>query len=226
MRIDLLLLLPEKVVQQLPGNAFMAADAAVMASARGSSSDSSSSSSSSACVGDMPSLMIMAAGSLDRVFDGSKVLLPIWLQLTGQLVLLTAVHWQQIYRSITQQQQQQQQQQQVLLIGAEAEQQLSQHQQLKAAENALHYCCVQLQGLVHKAWLREQWQPLLQMVQQQEGEVLLQGLTLALHCTSLDRQFAQWQQQEQDKEPISVQALLNLLSVGMLCCYCTPAEGM
>jgi hypothetical protein len=147
-------------------------------------------------------------------------------QLSVQLVFLSAVHWQQIYHSFTQQQQQ------ALLLDVEEQQQLegaggtpaaggasvAARKQLNAAQDALHYCCVYLDGLVIRSWLREQWQPLLQLVQQQEGGVLLQGLTLALHCTSLDTEFAKTQLQkakEQHKGPIRVEALLDLFSVGM-----------
>jgi hypothetical protein len=227
MRGDLLLLpnAQQQLQHLLPGDTFLAADAAVVAELR-SSSSSSSSSYSSGCDYEIVSLIVIdiVVGLGDQV-DCPDALLAPRLQLSVHLVLLTAVHWQQIYHSLTQQQQQ-------ALLQAPVEQQLEDangaaaaggasdaHEQLHAAQKELHACCT----FVNRLWRKEQWQPLLQLVQQQEGEVLLQGLTLALHCTSLNRQFAQQQRgheqvQEQEKGPIRAKPLLRMFSVGMYVC--------
>jgi hypothetical protein len=67
-----LLLLPEpQLVQELPGDALMAADATMLTSAHGSSISS--------CIDDIPALITMSGCALDRIMHASKVLLPIWL---------------------------------------------------------------------------------------------------------------------------------------------------
>jgi hypothetical protein len=199
----------QKLAQLLPGDAFLAADAAKVGTGPYGSSN---------CPDDMLYLVSMVRLGLDMRGGWPHAASTAELQLTVQLVALTAVHWQQIYHSLSQQQQQ------ALLHGVEVDQQdtnpaaasagasQTPGQQLKAAQTVLHSCCFYLADVLRYLWLNEQWLPQLQLVQQQEGAVLLQALTLALHCPSLDGRFAQ---APLEKTTIPAQSLLKLFALGM-----------
>jgi hypothetical protein len=60
-----------------------------------------------------------------------------------------------------------------------------------AVRSLLVKCCHLLQGHLDHLWTGGQWQPQMQLLQQGGGEQLLQGLTLAVHCCSLDAQTQQ-----------------------------------
>jgi hypothetical protein len=49
-----------------------------------------------------------------------------------------------------------------------------------------------LQAQFRQLWSSGQWQPQLQLLQQGAGQVLLQALTLAVHCGTLDTGGALW----------------------------------
>uniref|UniRef100_A0A383VEM1 MYND-type domain-containing protein n=1 Tax=Tetradesmus obliquus TaxID=3088 RepID=A0A383VEM1_TETOB len=59
-------------------------------------------------------------------------------------------------------------------------------EQLMAARGLIYECCVLLRIQMSHLWSSGQWQQSFQLLQQGGGQVLLQGLSLAVHCGSLD----------------------------------------
>jgi hypothetical protein len=112
------------------------------------------------------------------------------LQLSAVLLLLAAAEWQSRWCALTVQQQQQ-----LLNTGPAAvdEADISDVnellQQLGHVGTPLTRSCQLLQQQMQALCKHGQWQPQLQLLQQGGGEVLLQGLTLAVHCISADLGF-------------------------------------
>jgi hypothetical protein len=184
MRGDLLLLPDprEQLLPLLPSNEFLAADAAALA-ARDSSFG----------IDDICSGLTALRISIGNVDESSSrnhpVLSAAALQLSLQLLRMAAAYWQQHYYSLSEQQQT------LLSISAAAvghdrfEELLQLKVQLAPAQQ-LFKCCLELLHVqLLTLWGNGQWQPQLQLLQQGGGEMLLQGLTLAVHCGSLHRQM-------------------------------------
>jgi hypothetical protein len=101
---------------------------------------------------------------------------------------MAAAYWQQHYYSLSEQQQ-------ALLSSVAAASaevsddklaELTALDQLSTIAEQLFSSCMQLLHVqIRTLWGSECWQPQLQLLQQGGGEVLLQGLTLAVHCSSL-----------------------------------------
>jgi hypothetical protein len=119
-----------------------------------------------------------------RVFPA--VLSAAALQLSGQVLLLAAVEWMRQYHSLSDEQQQLLQTPQ---LGSGGEAEVQARSKLMLADDLMCMSCQLLQQQLQQLWSRGHWQPSLQLLQQGGGEVLLLGLTLAVHCGSLDRQL-------------------------------------
>jgi hypothetical protein len=111
------------------------------------------------------------------------------LQLSLQLLRVCAAYWQQKYNSLSEQQQ-------TLLsmraadVGPDRRSELSRLElQLTPAQQLFRLCMLLLHVQLSTLWNTGLWQPPLQLLQQGGGEMLLQGLTLAVHCGNLHRQM-------------------------------------
>jgi hypothetical protein len=192
MRGDLLLLSnPQpRLIWLLPADAFLRADAAVMGVDSSSSSSSEVGMFSVDAMADMVLLLqlqLLALKAYGRSHNSSAAasLLTLSgpaLQLLAELLLLAAVHWQQLYHSLTGWQQ-------LLLNLPKAELTEARDGQLASAQMLLVYTLRLLQLQVEQLWNDGQWQPQMQLLQQGSGKVLLQGLTLFVHCSSLDSEL-------------------------------------
>jgi hypothetical protein len=69
------------------------------------------------------------------------------------------------------------------------------------------YTATLLQLQVQQLWNDGQWQPQMQLLQQGGGKVLLQGLTLAVHCAGLDSELREAYQ----RAGLSLSAMLSML---------------
>jgi hypothetical protein len=111
------------------------------------------------------------------------------LQLTAELLLRTATEWQRQHARLPAAQQ----------VALKAQQPSEDAVQAAAAARAeivygdshLHKLSQLLQAQFSLLCSSGQWQPQLQLLQQGGGQVLLQGLTLAVHCGTLDTQLQQ-----------------------------------
>jgi hypothetical protein len=111
------------------------------------------------------------------------------LQLTSELLLLAAVHWQQLYYSLTEQQRRLLAAQKAELLPDEAVQ-VKQIREQQVSARWLQGGTVHVLGkLMHQLWSKGQWQQVSQLLQDGGGQVLLQGLTLTVHGGSLDAQL-------------------------------------
>jgi hypothetical protein len=108
------------------------------------------------------------------------------LQLSAVLLLLAAAEWQRRWCALTAQQQQLLKADTAALDEAAANEVRELRQQLAPVCVLLTRSVHLLQQQTRVLWNDGQWQPPLQLLQQGGGEVLLQGLTLAVHRVSLD----------------------------------------
>jgi hypothetical protein len=184
MRGDLLLLADprDQLLQLLPQNKFLAADAAGLAAG-----DSSFGINDILWV--LPALGFSISNPSASSSCNHAVLSAAALQLSVQLLRMAAAYWQQRYHSLSEQQQ-------TLLsmgaadVGQDRLAELSRLElQLNPAQELFTSCVQLLHGQFDILWGTGQWQPQLQLLQQGGGEVLLQGLTLAVHCSSLHCQM-------------------------------------
>jgi hypothetical protein len=184
-RGDLLLLADprDQLLPLLPSNEFLAADAAAALGAGDSSCGIDN-----ICSG-LTALRISIGNVDESSSRNHPVLSAAALQLSLQLLRVAAAYWQQHYYSLSEQQQT------LLSLSAAAvsrdrfEELLQLKVQLAPAQQ-LFKCCLELLHVqLLTLWGTGQWQPQLQLLQQGGGEMLLQGLTLAVHCGSLHRQM-------------------------------------
>jgi hypothetical protein len=225
MRGDLLLLSDPRprLLPLLPADAFLAADAAVLRIAVSSSSSSSSSEVSMFSVDEMRDMVLLlhlqllafkmygrSDSSSGFVAASRLTLSGSALQLTAELLLLAAVHWQQLYHGLTGRQQ-------LLLNLPEAELPAPDVGSLSEARNGklasvqllLVYTLKLLQLQVQQLWSNGQWQPQMQLLQQAGGVVLLQGLTLAVDCAGLDSEL---RQPDNHGPSLSLSAMLSVVA--------------
>jgi hypothetical protein len=109
------------------------------------------------------------------------------LQLSAVLLLLAAAEWQRQWCALTVQQHELLKIETAALDEAAVVEANRVRQQLAAARSLLYQSSHLLQQQTQVLWQRGQWQPHMQLLQQGGGEVLLQGVTLAVHSVSLDR---------------------------------------
>jgi hypothetical protein len=127
------------------------------------------------------------------------------LQLSAVLLLLAAAEWQRQWCALTVQQQELLKAGTAALDEAHVHEVLELRQQLAPASALLKQSCQLLQQQTQVLCEGSQWQPSLQLLQQGGGEVLLQGLTLAVHCISADCGL-------QDNDDLRYFRLLEVLS--------------
>jgi hypothetical protein len=108
------------------------------------------------------------------------------LQLSAVLLLLAAAEWQRQWCALTVQQQELLKADIAVLDAAKFSEVSRVRRQLAPSAQSLEESCHLLQQHIEVLWNDGQWQPLQQLLQQGGGEVLLQGLTLAVHCVSAD----------------------------------------
>jgi hypothetical protein len=109
------------------------------------------------------------------------------LQLGAVLLLLGAAEWQRQWCALTVQQQELLKTETAVLDEADVIEVNTVRQQLAPARAILDQSRQLLQQQTRVLWKDGQWQPQMQLLQQGGGEVLLQGLTLAVQCVSLDQ---------------------------------------
>jgi hypothetical protein len=213
MRVDLLLLPDplQQLAQLMPGQHLlehsrwnmdrdMHSLAALTFHLQGHSSSSSSSSSGGGGGSSWPAL---PSGTL---------------QLAAYLLLLAAARWQPMHHYILQDQGRSS----AAVFGSDRASALRGLQERLTEHSTMLGNCVKLLHAAVAALRRTgQWEQQMQQLQQQQqqqqgGRVLLQGLTLALHCRNLDVQL-------QQQEGLGVQALLTALS-SPLSQQCTLGE--
>jgi hypothetical protein len=221
MRGDLLLLSDprKRLAALLPADAFLAGDAAVLQlSSNGSCGEDAVSMCSVDEIGVMVFMLhvqllhVKVYGSSNNSsgsVEASRMTLSgPSLQLTAELLLLAAVHWQQLYQDLTGQQQQLLNKQEEDLTAAEVR---ALHEprsdKLASVQTLLVYCVQLLQLQVQLLWRSGQWQPQMLLLQQWGGQVLLQGLTLAVHCSGLDSEL------RKPDEPGGVRTMSGVLSM-------------
>jgi hypothetical protein len=224
MRGDLLLLSdPQpRVAPLLPADAFVRADAEVLQIGSSSSSEASLFSLDGMCemvlLLHMQLLAFKLHGRSDTkgVASSRLTLSGPALQLTAELLLSAAVHWQQLYHNLTGRQQ-------LLLNLPAAEVPPAEsrgivklrNNTLASAQTLLAYTAKLLQLQVQQLWNDGQWQPQMQLLQQGGGEVLLQGLTLAVHCAGLDSEMRE----------ACLRAGLSLSAMMSMLVECASGEG-
>jgi hypothetical protein len=220
------------LAELLPGDAFVAADAAYL--------QLTSSGGSSAVLrlgaGELyamlgmlfsTSTMLCKPGTTSSTVASQLALFGQALPMIAELLLLSAVHWQQLYYSLTEQQQR-------LLttrtaeLAPEDEAQAEQIRdaQLTAAEDVAFQCVRLLQQQMRQLWVSGQGQQVVQLLQHSSGEVLLQGLTLVVQIASLDVQLIP------DLESLTLADLLSILDdldpgtsyKTTPCCICNAAQ--
>jgi hypothetical protein len=108
------------------------------------------------------------------------------LQLSAVLLLLAAAEWQRQWCALTVQQQELLEAAAAALDAAAVIEAGRVRQQLAPARALLDQSRQLLQQQTRVMWNDSQWQPQLQLLQQGGGAVLLQALTLAVHCVSAD----------------------------------------
>jgi hypothetical protein len=108
------------------------------------------------------------------------------LQLSAVLLLLAAAEWQRQWCALTVQQQELLKADTAALDEAAVIEASRMRQPLAPAAALVTQSCLLLQQQTQVLWSNGQWQPQLQLLQQGGGEVLLQALTLAMHCSSVD----------------------------------------
>jgi hypothetical protein len=184
MRGDLLLLADprDRLLPLLPSREFLAADVPVPAAGDASFG-----------VDDVTCRLQALEVSINNATGGTlrnhAGLSAAALQLSVQLLRMCAAYWQQTYHSLSEQQQM------LLSMGAtdvapDRMAELSRLElQLAPAQQLFRNCMQLLHAQLSTLWGSGLWQPPLQLLQQGGGEVLLQGLTLAVHCGSLHRQL-------------------------------------
>jgi hypothetical protein len=197
MRGDLLLLSDPRprLVRVLPADAFLRADAAVV------QNDSSICYVSMSCIDEMSDIALLLhlqllalqvhgrSGNSSLAASRLTLSAPA-LQVTAELLLLAAVHWQQLYNDLSAEEQQLLKLPAAELTPAEVEMLWDARDgPLASAQLLLVYTAKLLQLQVQLLWEGDQWQPQLQLLQQGGGEVLLQGLSLVVHCSSLDSEL-------------------------------------
>jgi hypothetical protein len=181
MRGDLLLLADprERLLQLLPSIEFVAADAAALAA------DDSGFKAKEGIAFGLMALGVSIERSIDSSSCNNSALSAAALQQSVQLLQMTAAYWQQSYHSLSEQQQM------LLSLGAAdaGPDRLAELSRLELQLESVQQLFVSCMELLHtqliKLWGSGQWKPQLQLLQQGGGEVLLQGLTLAVHCSSL-----------------------------------------
>jgi hypothetical protein len=181
MRGDLLLLpSPQQVLLQLlPGDAFHAAEA------QGDFIHADYAQSLHWQASDLLQALDVSLSSINSSRSSSlPALSPASLQLVVQLLLLAAGSWQHHYHSLTEKQQH------ILIAVDGAIDAVDLLQATNSEISAAKDLFLRSSHLLHKQinwlWGSGQWQPLFQLLQQGGGEELLQGLTLAVRCSSLD----------------------------------------
>jgi hypothetical protein len=180
MRGDLLPLADPRaqLLPLLPSSEFLAADAAALAAGDCSVRVHD------VCVGLQALEVSIETATGSRLLN-HPALSAASLQLSLQLLRMAAAYWQQHYHGLSEQQQ-------TLLsrgaadVGHDRLAELSRLElQLDSALELLKSCMQLLHVQLSTLWFSGQWQPQLQLLQQGAGEVLLQGLTLVVHCSSL-----------------------------------------
>jgi hypothetical protein len=218
MRGDVLLLPgpQQQLAPLMPSDAFLASDAAAVAS---SSSSSSSEGVGNIGIGDIVSFvraLDVNISSLSTVSSrGHPALSAATLQLSTQLLLRAAAYWQQQYHAVLSSDEQ-------AKLAIDADSALSDlanqgrltralaQGKMHPATQGLKWCSQLLREQLGILWGSEQWQPQMLLLQQGGGQVLLQGLTLAVHCSGLDAQL----REEKDMAVPELIATVHLLVLG------------
>jgi hypothetical protein len=242
MRRDLLLLSDPKqrLSELLPGDAFLASDAGLQDGSSSSSGEVSKlmvqEMSGMLCLQHLMLLHASVYGSSDDCSSADACRLALSrpaLQLTAELLLLAAAHWQQLYHSLTGRQQWLLNKQKAQLARDEkVGLKVLRSGKLAAAQDLLVFSMQLLRKQVTLLWGSGQWQPQMQLLQQGSGEVLLQGLILAVHCCGLDVQLCQHEAFESMSEMLSMLADYvtgeSLKPAGELgsCCIAVPQHVM
>jgi hypothetical protein len=180
MRGDLLLLADprDQLLPLLPSSEFLAADAAALA-------DGDLSFGINDVMWGSSALSVSVSDPIACRSRNHPVLSAAALQLSSQLLLMAAAFWQQNYYDLSEQQQM------LLSTGAAGAShvRLSELSSLELQLDPalqLFTSCLQLRRMQFAVlWGSGQWQPQLQLLQQGGGEVLLQGLKLAVCCSTL-----------------------------------------
>jgi hypothetical protein len=140
----------------------------------------------------MASMLKLHIESTRRPLE-SPVLSAAALQLSAELLLRAAAHWQRQYMLLPVSTHALLQQIPVILFATKPEGATKARQarrdQLSSSNCALVACCRLLQQQMRRLWASGQWQPQLQLLQQGGGQVLLQGLTLVVQCGRLDAEI-------------------------------------
>jgi hypothetical protein len=155
-----------------------------------------------------------SSSSSSSMGSSSPVLSAAALQLSAELLLQAGMNWQRQYMQLSEEQQQQ-------LLQATPDDGglvVQARKQLMVAEVVISCCCQMLQKQTSQLWNRKQWQQPFQLLQQGGGQVLLQGLTLAVHCSSLDRQL-------QGAQGMAVGGLLKVLQPFLGRCRLTSCHA-
>jgi hypothetical protein len=109
------------------------------------------------------------------------------LQLTAELLLRTTIEWQRQHARLTAEQRA------ALVVQRPTEDGVRAATAARArmlyGDSHPHKLSQLLQAQFSQLWSSGQWQPQLQLLQQGGGQVLLQSLTLAMHCGTLDTQL-------------------------------------
>jgi hypothetical protein len=222
-RRGLLLLLPQDlqqhVAQLLPAEAMVNAVAAATTADHAANEVPAGEQTSSLVTMLFLHVTSFAASKTDSGIS-SPALSAAALQLTAVLLLLVATDWQRQYRALTVQQQEQLNISYTALDAAAATEVRQVRQQLAPASALLTQCCQLLQQQTLMLWEDGQWQPQLQLLQQGGGEVLLQGLALAVHCSSAHCEL-------RDNEHLQYHSLLEVLirCLGAWSCVAAAAAG-
>jgi hypothetical protein len=210
MRGDLLLLpYPEQgqlLQQLLPAEAVL--EAHLYAEAEGDDEERYMDLLCSVCWND--TVLLLHMDSKNRQLR-SPVLSAAALQLSAELLLRAAAHWQRQYVLLPEAQQVLLQADVATLSAVEADRaEQARRKQSATSTRWLVGSCQLLQQQMRQLWASGQWQQQLQLLQQGGGLVLLQGLTLAVHCGNLD-----WGLQRKDE----------VMQVAELLCIVDPELG-
>jgi hypothetical protein len=132
-------------------------------------------------VGALQQHMVVSSSSS----SSSPVLSADALQLSADLLLRAGVEWQRQYMLLPEEQQLLLQARGVGWTHDEASDALQEaRRRMHHAHKLLVACCDLLQKQMNQLWTSGQWQPQMQLLQQSGGQVLLQALPLAVHCSS------------------------------------------
>jgi hypothetical protein len=131
----------------------------------------------------LASMLLMHSTSISAVHPDSPMHSAEALQLSAELLLRAAMQLQLQYVQLPESQQA------LLLAGPDQTERNPQNipgwYALSEAHELAEVCFELLQKQVQQLWDAQQWQPQFRLLQHGAGQVLLQGLTLAVHCSSL-----------------------------------------